>query len=143
MVEEGKRHSAKRGILLQSALLLRKKVFPPAKQQLLKITSLKHTSFGLCGNRAPSDGAGKPSKISGYAWTLLLWNSPSESSKQAGQHRNMETSLQQSQSRKQLSYRGHMQTPDLTKGEKREEKRAGMLLFPEGTPLLTTAATAV
>lgn len=143
MVEKGKRHSGKRGILLQSALLLRKKVFPPAKQQLLKITSLKHTSFGLCGNRAPSDGAGKPSKISGYAWTLLLWNSPSESSKQAGQHRNMETSLQQSQSRKQLSYHGHMQNPDLTKGEKREEKRAGMLLFPEGTPLLTTAATAV
>lgn len=49
-----------------------KEVFPPAKQQLLKITSLKHTSFGLCGNRAPSDGAEEPSKISGNAWALLL-----------------------------------------------------------------------
>lgn len=125
MVEKGKRHSGKRGILLQSALLLRKKVFPPAKQQLLKITSLKHTSFGLCGNRAPSDGAGEPSIISGYAWALLLW-SPSESSKQAGQHSNEEASLQQSQNRKQLSFHGHMQNPALTKGEKRQEKRVGM-----------------
>lgn len=61
VIEKGKRHTEKRGILLQSALLLRKKVLPPAKQQLLKISSLKHTSFGLCGNRAPSDRAGDPS----------------------------------------------------------------------------------
>lgn len=51
----------KTGILIQCALLLRKKVLPPAKQQLLKISSLKHTSFGLCGNRAPSDRAGDSS----------------------------------------------------------------------------------
>lgn len=79
--EKGKEYGRKRqktlwkgGILLQSALLLRKKVFPPAKQQPLKITSLKHTSFGLCGNRALSDRAGEPRKISGYAWALLLWS---------------------------------------------------------------------
>lgn len=52
---------------------------------------------------------------------------PSESSKQAGQHSNVETSLQQSQSRKQLSYHGHMQNPALTKGEKEKKKREGVL----------------
>jgi len=61
VIEKGKRHSEKSGILLQSALLLRTQVLPPAEQQVLKIPSSKHTSFGLCGNRAPSEGAGDPS----------------------------------------------------------------------------------
>lgn len=66
---------------------------------------------------------------------------PSESSKQAGQHSNMESSLQQSQSRKQLSYHAHMQNPALTKGEKREEKKGRSAFFPKGNSI--TAATAV
>lgn len=130
MVEKGKRQSGKRGILLQSALLLRKKVFPPAKQQLLKITSLKHTSFGLCGNRAPSDRAGEPSKISGYAWTLLLW-SPSESSKQAGQHCSMETSLQQKPKQETTQLPWAYAKPWFDKGGKKEKKKGQACFFPQ------------
>lgn len=56
---------------------------------------------------------------------------PSESSKQAGQHNNVETSLQQSQSKKQLSYHGHMQNSALTKGGKKEKKKGRHAFFPK------------
>lgn len=56
---------------------------------------------------------------------------PSKSSKQAEQHSNVETSLQQSQSRKQLSYHWHTQNPCSDKGGKKRRKKGRHTLFSQ------------